>query len=177
MKLAVPTPPTAAMLVESADEALALRIDAYLDGLLSPADTRATERMLAEPEVAARLAEALALREVLGSAADAPTPAGLADRIIGALGLAEGGRAEVARAVGGDADAEGGDERAGVGEVALYGASWMVRGASGGGGSARAGVGAVRYALGPLALLGAANAEEDEEAPPKRSWWRLGRRR
>lgn len=143
---------------ESGSEALAERIDAYLDGLLTPAETRATERMLADPAVAALLAEALALREVLASGADAPTPPDLAERIIANLGL--------------------GDERAptgegSVGQAALYGASWMVRGAGVSGGAHA--VGTVRYALGPLALLGAANEEPVVEKP--RKWWSLRLRR
>lgn len=151
-------------LVETGNESLIERVDAYLDGLLTPAEARATERMLADPEVAALLAEAIALREVPASAADAPTPPGLAERIIAALEL-EGESAAEPTATSEDASSPG--------RGALYGASWMVRGAGAEGGAraARAGADALRYALGPLTLLGAANEER-----PRRSWWRLGRR-
>ena len=138
--------------VTDGSESVVERIDAYLDGLLSPSDARATERMLAEPDVARVLAEALALREVLNDASDAPTPPGLADRIIGALGVGDEERA-----------AEAGDgitAESSVGKVALFGASWMVRG--------------------PLVML-PSSADNDDRPAPKQAWWRpvlgLGRRR
>lgn len=157
-------------LVEVGNESLIERVDAYLDGLLSPAEARATERMLVDPEVAALLAEAIALREVLASAADAPTPPDLAERIIASLDVAADSDVAAMAEVDGATD----DDAASVGRSALYGASWMVRGAGAEGGAraARAGADALRYALGPLALLGAANAEPVE----RRAWWRLGRR-
>lgn len=132
---------------------IAERIDAYLDGLLSPSETRATERLLAQPEGAAALAEALALREILASTmpGDEP-PAGLADRIITALGVE--GRDLVV--VPPPPEVEEKEERS------YYGAR-----------SAFAGMGTMRYALPPLRLVGG------EEREDKRPWWRrtlLGRR-
>jgi len=67
--------------------ALEERLDAYLDGLLSPSETRETERMLVRPEVAEVLAEAIAFREVLATAPPLEAPDGLDDRIIKELGL------------------------------------------------------------------------------------------
>lgn len=103
-------------------EALELRLDAYLDGQLSPAETRETERMLVDPDVAAALAEALALREIMTMAAEAP-PEGLADRIIEALGV------EAPPAEPYPRDARG--ARLARTRNALYGASWMMRPAGG----------------------------------------------
>ncbi len=127
------------------------RIDAYLDGLLSPSETRALERMLVRPEVAGALAEALALREILASAPGDEPPAGLADRIIAALGV-EGPDLSV---VPPPEAREPSD---------YYGAS--------GARSAIAGVGTMRYAF-PLRLVGGSEVEDT------RPWWRrtLSRRR
>ncbi|MFO0745991.1 MAG: hypothetical protein U1F43_09995 [Myxococcota bacterium] len=94
---------------DPAREALELRIDAYLDGLLSVAEARATERMLADPEVGAVLAEAIALRELLAVAPGDAPPDGLEERIIDALGV--GSRAPR------EADAGEGGGRFGAGRV------------------------------------------------------------
>lgn len=143
------------MKVDRAD--LDERIDAYLDGLLSPSETRALERMLVDPEVAAALGEALALREILATTPGDAPPAGLADRIIVALGV-EGPDLVVVPPLGDDAEeVEATEERS------YYGAR-----------SAIAGMGTMRYALPPLRLVG------DDEPADKRPWWRrtlLGRAR
>ncbi|MCC6624253.1 MAG: zf-HC2 domain-containing protein [Deltaproteobacteria bacterium] len=147
-------------IVQDEAEAIEVRIDAYLDGLLSPAEAREVERSLIDPAVARALGEALALRELLTTAADEVTPHGLADRIIGAVGVAEAPSSGSGRA--GADDVEAADGQGSPTRAALYGAS------------------TVKYALGPLSLLGAANADEEEEAPRRRWWHRalgLGRRR
>lgn len=136
-------------------EALEARLDAYLDGLLSPAETRAVERLLIDPDVAQALAEAIALRELLAAAPDAAPPPDLAERIIAALGVADPGadaRADAAEVI----DLAERRTRLARTRGALYGASWMVRGpvAAPAGRAAIAGAGTVRFLLGPLGLRG-----------------------
>jgi len=131
--------------VDDRHEAIEVRIDAYLDGLLTPAEARETERLLIDPDVARALGEALALRELLTTAPGEVTPADLAERIIGALGVAES--PTVAARADDDEVGEASTARAVLG-----------------------GVGTVRYALGPLSLLGASN--NDELAPRRRGWLR-----
>lgn len=65
------------------------RIEDYLDGLLSPRETRAMERRLIEPDVSAALAEAIAFRELMATAPPLDAPEGLAERIIDELGVGE----------------------------------------------------------------------------------------
>lgn len=71
------------------DHDLEMRVEDYLDGMLTPAETRAFEARLVEPEVAALLAEALALRSLLTELPADDVPDGLTDRIEAALGVAE----------------------------------------------------------------------------------------
>ena len=135
--------------------ALEQRLDAYLDGLLSHAETRATERMLVDPTVAAALAEAIALRELLQSAAPADaTPDGLSERIIVALGIddEEAATPSTTRV----------SSRLGRARGALYGASWMVRGPSSG-----------RVGRAALSSVGAVLGQRDDEPEPSRAarWW------
>jgi anti-sigma factor RsiW len=154
-------------------EALDIRLDAYLDGLLGSAETRETERMLTDPEVSAALVEALALRDILATSEDEAPPEELSERIIEAVGL----EAPPLEPRGATHAARPGRAR-----TAFNGASWLVRQSGGGGRSgsraALAGAGTVRYALGPIALVGAGG---DDEPPPRTAWWRtalrLGRRR
>jgi hypothetical protein len=64
---------------------LCQRIGAYLDGDLSPDDSRAVERELLRPEAQRALAEELLLREFLRTQPPDRAPAGLCDRISEAL--------------------------------------------------------------------------------------------
>lgn len=64
-------------------------IEDYLDGMLTPTETRAFEARLVEPEIATLMAEALALRSLLTELPADEVPDGLTDRIEAALGVAE----------------------------------------------------------------------------------------
>lgn len=141
------------------------RAEAYLEGALPADEAAAFERDLASlPEVAQALSAAIVLRELLGQLPPLAPPAGLEERIVGALRL--GGAAER-----GDERREAAGEGASVtGRVAaaLRGTSWLFRptttAVTGGMWGARpiaAGLGQVRWALGPLA----ARRAEGEPAP------------
>ncbi len=123
------------------------RADAYLDGDLSRDDALAFERELAvRPEVAAALASALALRELLLSLPPLAPPAGLAQRITRALPLGRASRQETA------AEPALSPVRAVLGAF-----GWTFRataaatmGAVATAGSVSGGLNQVRWALGPL---------------------------
>lgn len=147
-------------------EALEQRLHDYLDGLLGPAETRETERMLAQPEVSQMLAEAIVLRELLTEAPIAGPPEGLADRIADRMGL----DAEPPTAAEPPTDRAPSPARG-----AIAGASWAVKGHRSGPGAsgAWAGVGTMGYTLGPLAPQA---RRQHKPRPTTPIWWRLGRR-
>jgi anti-sigma factor RsiW len=136
------------------------RIDAYLEGRLSPAETAAFERELAGPALAAAFAEAIALRDLLAHLPPEVVPAELIDRLA-AIGAAPAA-----------APSRGGGrvprfERV---RAAAAGASWAVRGPSIGVSSVASSLGG---ALTPLRLLGNAMTPARREAAAARApLWR-----
>lgn len=144
----------------TARDALEQRLDDYLEGALDAAETRAVERLLADPEVSALLAEALAFRELLGNFPNDAVPVGLEARVFDALGV------EDARRVS-SRDVRAGDESAtGPAQLAFDGAQRAIREnrRSYGGRQAFAGL---KYALRPWALL-ATRGKDDEDAEPRK---------
>ncbi|MFN3196940.1 MAG: hypothetical protein ACE366_00795 [Bradymonadia bacterium] len=129
---------------------LARRLDDYLDGRLSHEETRITERLLIEPEIADALAEAIALRELLSHVAEQLSPPeGLDDRIIAALGVEE--EAEVLDLT---------EAPAGGWVRGLFAtAGMMVQGS-------RSGVSNMGYALASFSFW------PSKEKPPRRPLWR-----
>jgi len=71
-----------------AEDALDLLVDRYLEGALSPAQTRAFEARLGEPALQAALAEGLSLRSWLGELGPEEAPAELVEALEAALGAA-----------------------------------------------------------------------------------------
>jgi anti-sigma factor RsiW len=128
------------------------RAEAYLDGALSPEETLAFERDLAErPEAGRALAGALALRELLRAMPPLAPPPGLEERVAALLLSSLEPPRQETRA------------RSSPGAIrsALAGAIWAVRGpagALGGAAPAAAGIAQVRWTLGPLARGGAARS-------------------
>lgn len=126
------------------------RIEAYLDGDLSPEQTLEMERALARPEVAGALSRALMVRELLRSAPPDFPPAdllaGLHTLVQDELADGSGGQEAVAERL-----------RFPRLRAALTGASWSLRGpalavaSSPAARSTLAGLSTVRNALGPLA--------------------------
>jgi len=135
------------------------RAQAYLDGDLSPEESLAFERELAErPEASRALAEALALGSLLRAMPPQAPPPGLEERVAALLLSSPEGPRQEAR------------PRGWLGAIrsALAGAAWAVRGpagALGGAGPAASGIAQVRWALGPLAGPGVAR-------PPARPLWK-----
>ncbi len=163
---------------EAVRMALDEQIDAYLDGVMSTAEARALERRFAEVAVADALAEAIAFRDLLTSEIGDDAPAGLADRIIDALGFGEEpAREAVTARTGATASTRGKRRRDRVRDAArlaggiLQGARILAstrgtkRGAEPEPGTAWAGLGTMRYALGPLAVVGG-GASGSEVARP-----------
>lgn len=147
--------------------------ETYLEGELSPADAAAFERDLAtRPEVAEALSAAILLRDLLGRMPPEAPPAGLEERIAGALGLgAPVSRETAPRGHAGERPST----TSGV-LAALSGTSWLVRPSAvlvtGGMGGARpiaTGLGQLRWLLGPLA------ARHAEVAPAQPRWRRVVR--
>ena len=136
------------------------RVDAYLEGRLSLEETRAVEALLVDPEVAAVLAEQLAIRALLSELPGDAAPADLADRVIEALGM------EAAAPIQERRPASSSGAMIGGLRLALTGP-----GSPRGGRAALSGLSTLRYALGPLA----------SERAPKPPLWRralgLGRSR
>ena len=135
------------------------RIDAYLEGALSPEEAERFEQELLDPEVAGLFAEALMLREMLASAPPDQPPEELIELIEASL---EVERAEEAEPV----------PRFGRTRAVLSSMSWMYRGpamaVAPGGREAISGMGTIRYALGPLNRT----AKPKPEKPPKKPLWR-----
>lgn len=149
------------------------RADAYLDGDLARDEALAFERDLAvRPELAAALASALALRELLGALPPVAPPPRLAARIAAAL------RPQLRGARPDDEGAER-EGSASAARAVLAGLSWTLRvpafaarGAVATASSATHGMAKVRWALGPLGA--------PAEPAPRRPLWRrvlLGRRK
>jgi anti-sigma factor RsiW len=115
------------------------RVEAYLDGTLSPEDAAAFERELATPGNAEAFRRSLAIRTLLAAAPVPQAPDGLEERVIASLGL--GRRPGTARTAAG---------------AALQGLRWTIRGpalawSAGGGGHGalsglRAGAGSLGWA-------------------------------
>jgi anti-sigma factor RsiW len=135
------------------------RIDAYLEGALSPEEAYRFEQELLDPEVAGLFSEALMLREMLASMPPDQPPEELIELIEATL---EVERAEEAEPV----------PRFGRTRAALSGFSWMYRGPAmavgPGGRETISGLGTIRYALGPLNRPSKPKAEK----PPKKPLWR-----
>ena len=135
------------------------RIDAYLEGALSPEEADRFERELLDPEVAGLFAEALMLREMLASMPPDQPPEELIEQIEATLEVERA--EEAARA-----------PRFGRTRAALEGFSWMYRGPAmavgSGGRETVSGLGTIRYALGPLNRP----AKPKTEKPPKKPLWR-----
>jgi anti-sigma factor RsiW len=148
--------------------------DAYLDGDLPRDEALAFERGLAaRPELAAALASAVALRELLAALPPLAPPAGLAKRIAAALGPQLRGSSPVR------APAE--EPSPSAVHALLAGLSWTLRapavaamGVVSPAASATSGIANVRWALGPL------GASPAPAPPPPRPLWQrvlLGRRK
>jgi anti-sigma factor RsiW len=129
------------------DMTLDSRIEAYLDGTLSPEETHAFEAELAQAELSRAFSEALMIRTAFRTPVELPDD--LVDRVSEALGAAI--QAEVAA---GKAPS-GSTVRAVLGSF-----GWIFRGpglavlpGGGSGGQTRAGFGTIRYAWAPVSLL------------------------
>jgi anti-sigma factor RsiW len=135
------------------------RIDAYLEGALSPEEAERFEQELLDPEVAGLFAEALMLREMLASAPPDGPPEDLIGLIEATLEVERAEEAETA-------------PRFGRTRAVLSGMSWMYRGpamaVAPGSREAISGMGTVRYALGPLNRP----AKPKPDKPPKKPLWR-----
>jgi anti-sigma factor RsiW len=128
------------------DMTLDSRIEAYLDGTLSPEETHAFEAKLAQAELSRAFSEALMIRTAFRTPVELPDD--LVDRVSEALGAAV--QAEVAA---GQAPT-GNTVRAVLGSF-----GWILRGPGlavspgGSGNQTRAGFGTIRYAWAPVSLL------------------------
>jgi len=135
------------------------RIDAYLEGALSPEEAERFEQELLDPQVAGLFAEALMLREMLAGMPPDQPPGELIELIEESLDVQ---RAEDAAQV----------PRFGRTRAVLSAMSWMYRGpamaVAPGGREALSGMGTIRYALGPLNRP----AKPKEEKKPKKPLWR-----
>lgn len=135
------------------------RIDAYLEGALSPEEADRFEQELLDPEVSGLFAEALMLREMLASMPPDRPPEELIGMIEASLEVERA--EEAARA-----------PRFGRTRAVLSGMSWMYRGpamaVAPGGREAYSGMGTIRYALGPLNRPSKPKAEK----PRKKPLWR-----
>jgi len=147
------------------------RAEAYLDGELSAEEAAAFERELAaRPEFADALGAAIVLRDLLESMPPAQPPAGLEERIVGALGLGRARATPLERA-----PEEARPSLVAPLRASLSGASWLFRpsaalvsGGLDGARPAAAGLGQVRWLLGPLAPRRA-----EPEAAPRPAWRRV----
>ena len=131
------------------------RVEDYLDGFMSPREARAFEHELLDPEVAAALNEALALRTLLATMPPDDVPDGLVARIEAALGLPTAAAAAAPE-----------HRRLPRLRAAFAGASWAFRGpaflANAAGGD---GFRTVGYASTPLTI-------GRTPAPPRPALWR-----
>jgi anti-sigma factor RsiW len=151
------------------DMTLDMRIEAYLDGTLSPEETRAFEAELAAPAVSRAFSEALLIRTLFRSPVELPE--GLVDRVAQAIGAA-------AAEETGAPEARQGTVRAVLGSL-----EWIVRGPamavpprSGTGSATLSGLRTIRFALAPVNLLFAGKEKSEQQSPLKR-WGRVLRRK
>jgi anti-sigma factor RsiW len=155
------------------DMNLEQRLEGYLDGSLSPDETRLVEEDLARPEIARAFSEALLIRTLFRS--PITVPEGLVDRMVDTMGVAVKEAATAKR-----------EKNTGSFRSVLNSMGWAVRGPAmmfradqsshNGISGVAAGLGTVRYSLAPVDAVRTPQAlrtkKKSIQEPRRRAWWR-----